>query len=189
MGIISTIAGVVGGKVVDYFTGNVGNKVIDTVNDFLSPKDKLDKGASPEELMEAYYSKLSTEDRIKVSERFAELENEAERINVELQKVMANSDKANGGYRKWCHIIMSLSVAFTSSIYSCILYEYFKITEELPPSEYVVLVYMFPFLCILLTNGVSGRLISYFITILKPKEKSAGENTVDKVINTINKKR
>lgn len=188
MGIISTIAGVVGGKVVDRFTGNIGNKVIDTVNDFLSPEDKLSKDASPEELMESYYGKLTPEDRVKANERFIELENEAERINVELQKVMVESDKISG-HRKWVAIIMSITISIICLMYSYMIFEYFKMTGELPEYLVIAAVYGMPFVLVLVCNGYSSRMVKELVLLFKPKEKSAGENAVNKVIDSISKKR
>lgn len=189
MGIISTIAGAIGGKVVDHFTGNIGNKVIETVNGFLEPNDKLSKETSPEEFMETYYGKLSQEERLQVNTRFAELENEAEKINVELQKVMAESDKVNGSYRKWVALIMALTIVGTTIVYTYLIYTYVTATEEWPSTEIVVGIYAIPSVILLLSFGLSGRTIKELIILLKPREKSTTEKTVDKVVNTINKKK
>lgn len=189
MGIISTIAGAIGGKVVDCFTGNIGNKVIDTVNDFLGDGDKLSKDATSDQLMEAYYNKLTPEERQQAAERFIELENEAERINVELQKAMGESDKNSGGYRKWVSIIMALTIAGTSGVYTYLIYNYIITTNEWPSMEILFGTYAIPGIVLLLSCGLSGRNLKELIVLIRPKEKSGVESTVDKVLDSIKKKK
>jgi hypothetical protein len=189
MGIISTITSMIGGKVIDHFTGNIGNKIIDTVNDYLKPEDSLPKDVSADEFTSTFYNKLTQEERIQVIIRFKELENEAEKINVELQETMATSDKVNGGYRKWVSIVMAITIAITTTCYTFLIGHYVITTGDWPNVEIIFGAYAIPAIVLLLSFGMSGRVLKEIVTALKPEPRSKAENAVDKILHGMEKKK